>query len=100
MGGHTGDIATLPLIPQCVDLVRGRTNFFGSPVLVVAAGGIYDGRGLSASLCLGASVSGSAHASSRVRKQTALLCTKGASSKLQALTQHVRWRLLVVLVVS
>jgi len=53
-GGHTGDIATLPLIPQCVDLVRGKTNFFGTPVLVVAAGGIYDGRGLSASLCLGA----------------------------------------------
>eukprot|EP00927_Polykrikos_kofoidii_P051436 TRINITY_DN4523_c0_g1_i1.p1 TRINITY_DN4523_c0_g1~~TRINITY_DN4523_c0_g1_i1.p1 ORF type:complete len:369 (+),score=74.30 TRINITY_DN4523_c0_g1_i1:71-1108(+) len=53
-GGHTGDIATLPLIPQCVDLVAGKTNFFGSPVMVVAAGGIYDGRGLSASLCLGA----------------------------------------------
>merc|ERR1712185_862713 len=53
-GGHTGDIATLPLIPQCVDACKGKTNFFGSPVLVVAAGGIYDGRGLSASLCLGA----------------------------------------------
>jgi len=53
-GGHTGDIATLPLIPQCVDLVKGKTNYFGSPVLVVAAGGIYDGRGLSAALCLGA----------------------------------------------
>eukprot|EP00927_Polykrikos_kofoidii_P054312 TRINITY_DN48744_c0_g1_i1.p1 TRINITY_DN48744_c0_g1~~TRINITY_DN48744_c0_g1_i1.p1 ORF type:complete len:346 (+),score=57.91 TRINITY_DN48744_c0_g1_i1:142-1179(+) len=53
-GGHTGDIATLPLIPQCVDLVAGKTNYFGSPVMVVAAGGIYDGRGLSAALCLGA----------------------------------------------
>jgi NAD(P)H-dependent flavin oxidoreductase YrpB (nitropropane dioxygenase family) len=53
-GGHTGDVATLPLIPQCVDLCRGKKNFFGSDVLVVAAGGIYDGRGLSASLCLGA----------------------------------------------
>lgn len=53
-GGHTGDIATMPLIPQCVDLCKGKTNFFGSPVLVVAAGGIYDGRGLSAALCLGA----------------------------------------------
>jgi len=53
-GGHTGDIATLPLIPQCVDACKGRTNFFGKPVPVVAAGGIYDGRGLSASLCLGA----------------------------------------------
>lgn len=53
-GGHTGDVATVPLIPQCVDLVRGRRNFFGTPVLVVAAGGISDGRGLAAALCLGA----------------------------------------------
>jgi len=53
-GGHTGEVATMPLIPQIVDLVRGKTNFFGSPVLVVAAGGIYDGRGLSAAICLGA----------------------------------------------
>lgn len=53
-GGHTGDVATLPLIPQCVDICRGKKNYFGSPVLVVAAGGIYDGRGLSAALCLGA----------------------------------------------
>jgi len=53
-GGHTGPIATLPLIPQVVDAVRGHKNYFGSDVLVVAAGGIYDGRGLAASLALGA----------------------------------------------
>merc|ERR1712232_1345552 len=53
-GGHTGEVATMPLIPQCVDLVRGKVNYFGSSVLVVAAGGIFDGRGLSAALCLGA----------------------------------------------
>lgn len=53
-GGHTGDIATLPLIPQCVDACRGKKNFFGTEVTVVAAGGIFDGRGLGASLCLGA----------------------------------------------
>lgn len=53
-GGHTGDIATLPLIPQCVDACKDRTNYFGTPVPVVAAGGIYDGRGLGAALCLGA----------------------------------------------
>merc|ERR1712086_574440 len=54
-GGHTGDIATSVLIPQCVDICKGRTNFFGRSVSVVAAGGIYDGRGLAASLMWGAS---------------------------------------------
>jgi NAD(P)H-dependent flavin oxidoreductase YrpB (nitropropane dioxygenase family) len=53
-GGHTGDVATLPLIPQCVDLCKGKKNFFGVEVPVVGAGGIFDGRGLGASLCLGA----------------------------------------------
>lgn len=53
-GGHTGEIATLPLIPQCVDLCKGQINHFGVEVPVVAAGGLYDGRGLGASLCLGA----------------------------------------------
>ena len=38
-GGHTGDVATSVLIPQCVDLVQGKTNFFGRPVAVVGAGG-------------------------------------------------------------
>ncbi|MCU1458169.1 MAG: 2-nitropropane dioxygenase-like enzyme [Actinomycetia bacterium] len=46
-GGHTGQIATLPLVPQIVDAVGDR-------VPVVAAGGIYDGRGLAAALALGA----------------------------------------------
>lgn len=46
-GGHVrGTTATLPLIPQVVDAV--------APVPVVAAGGIADGRGLAAVLCLGA----------------------------------------------
>eukprot|EP01062_Namystynia_karyoxenos_P082664 TRINITY_DN9354_c0_g1_i1.p2 TRINITY_DN9354_c0_g1~~TRINITY_DN9354_c0_g1_i1.p2 ORF type:complete len:386 (+),score=160.77 TRINITY_DN9354_c0_g1_i1:88-1158(+) len=53
-GGHSGDIATLPLIPQCVDRCRGRVGGAGHPVHVVAAGGIYDGRGLAAALSLGA----------------------------------------------
>lgn len=53
-GGHTGDIGTMPLIPQVVDACKGKTNFFNSPVLAVAAGGIYDGRGLAAALGLGA----------------------------------------------
>lgn len=46
-GGHTGQIATMALVPQVVDAV-------GSEVPVVAAGGIFDGRGLAASLMLGA----------------------------------------------
>ena len=46
-GGHTGTVATLPLVPQIVDAV-------GSRVPVVAAGGIFDGRGLAAALALGA----------------------------------------------
>jgi enoyl-[acyl-carrier protein] reductase II len=46
-GGHTGQVATMPLVPQVVDAVGDR-------VPVVAAGGIYDGRGLAAALTLGA----------------------------------------------
>jgi enoyl-[acyl-carrier protein] reductase II len=46
-GGHTGQVATMPLVPQIVDAV-------GSQVPVVAAGGIFDGRGLAAALGLGA----------------------------------------------
>ena len=46
-GGHTGLVATMPLIPQVVDAVGDR-------VPVVAAGGIFDGRGLAAALALGA----------------------------------------------
>ena len=45
-GGHTGKIGTLALVPQVVDAV--------SPVPVLAAGGIGDGRGLAAALSLGA----------------------------------------------
>ncbi|MFN8040723.1 MAG: nitronate monooxygenase [Acidimicrobiales bacterium] len=46
-GGHTGQVATMALVPQVVDAVGDR-------VPVVAAGGIVDGRGLAAALSLGA----------------------------------------------
>ena len=46
-GGHTGTVATMALVPQVVDAVGDR-------VPVVAAGGLFDGRGLAASLALGA----------------------------------------------
>lgn len=44
-GGHIGDVATMPLVPQIVDAVEEP---------VIAAGGIADGRGLAAALALGA----------------------------------------------
>jgi len=46
-GGHTGTVATFPLVPLIVDAV-------GSSIPVVAAGGVFDGRGLAAALALGA----------------------------------------------
>ena len=47
-GGHVwGEVSSFSLIPAVVDAVH--------PVPVVAAGGIADGRGLAAALCLGAS---------------------------------------------
>lgn len=46
-GGHTGTVATMALVPQVVDAV-------GANVVVVAAGGLFDGRGLAAALALGA----------------------------------------------
>lgn len=54
-GGHTGHVPTSLLIPACVDLCKDHFSpLTGQPVHVVAAGGIYDGRGLAMSLCLGA----------------------------------------------
>ena len=43
-GGHTGQVASVALWPQVVDAVK---------IPVVAAGGLYDGRGLAAALAMG-----------------------------------------------
>jgi NAD(P)H-dependent flavin oxidoreductase YrpB (nitropropane dioxygenase family) len=45
-GGHTGEIATMVLVPEIVDAV--------APVPVLAAGGIARGRQMAAALALGA----------------------------------------------
>jgi NAD(P)H-dependent flavin oxidoreductase YrpB (nitropropane dioxygenase family) len=46
-GGHTGDVATMVLVPEIVDAV-------GADVPVLAAGGIGTGRQMAAALALGA----------------------------------------------
>jgi NAD(P)H-dependent flavin oxidoreductase YrpB (nitropropane dioxygenase family) len=55
-GGHTGDIANSILIPAVVDVAREfhPPMLKGLPALVVAAGGISNGRGLASSLMQGA----------------------------------------------
>jgi NAD(P)H-dependent flavin oxidoreductase YrpB (nitropropane dioxygenase family) len=54
-GGHTGDIANSILIPSIVDVAKQyKSPLTGKPAMVVAAGGIYDGRGLASSLMQGA----------------------------------------------
>src|SRR5487761_144107 len=45
-GGYCGEFSTMALVPQVVDAV--------SPIPVVASGGIFDGRGIAATLMLGA----------------------------------------------
>jgi NAD(P)H-dependent flavin oxidoreductase YrpB (nitropropane dioxygenase family) len=55
-GGHTGDIPNSILIPSVVDVARRYKPALlrGQTALVVAAGGIYNGRTLAASLMQGA----------------------------------------------
>jgi NAD(P)H-dependent flavin oxidoreductase YrpB (nitropropane dioxygenase family) len=54
-GGHTGSTPTSILIPAVVDACKGKISpLTGKPVAVIAAGGIFDGRGLAAALMYGA----------------------------------------------
>lgn len=49
-GGHGGDRSTFPFVPEAADLISRRSP----DTLLLAAGGIADGRGLAAALMLGA----------------------------------------------
>ncbi|SNX85935.1 probable dioxygenases related to 2-nitropropane dioxygenase [Melanopsichium pennsylvanicum] len=54
-GGHTGDVPLSIIAPRVVDICRGRKSpLTGKPIITVAAGGIFNGRGLAASICYGA----------------------------------------------
>ena len=69
-GGHTGLVGTLPLVAQAVEAVK---------IPVIAAGGIYDGRGLAAALSLVPLVCGWEHGLSLQKKRTPLTCTNKLS---------------------
>jgi nitronate monooxygenase len=49
-GGHGGTRSTLPFVPEAADYLKRRSP----TTLLIAAGGIADGRGLAAALMLGA----------------------------------------------
>ncbi|WP_277873546.1 nitronate monooxygenase [Paraburkholderia sp. RAU2J] len=49
-GGHGGNRSTFPFVPEAADYLKQRSP----ETLLVAAGGIADGRGLAAALMLGA----------------------------------------------
>jgi NAD(P)H-dependent flavin oxidoreductase YrpB (nitropropane dioxygenase family) len=55
-GGHTGDVPTVILIPAVAGVIgEQKSAFTGKKVMLVAAGGLYNGNSLAGSLMLGAS---------------------------------------------
>ncbi|MBT4364999.1 MAG: nitronate monooxygenase [Desulfobacterales bacterium] len=70
-GGHTGRVGTMALVPQVIDAVQ--------PKSVLAAGGLADGRGLAASLALGAE---------GVWMGTAFVATHEANADLKNMNKH------------
>lgn len=53
-GGHTGDVPLSVLGPRVVDLCKGKKSpLTGKPILTIAAGGIWRGKSLAASLMYG-----------------------------------------------
>lgn len=54
-GGHTGDVPTSIFIPAAVKMVQGhKSPLTGEDVMIVAAGGMYNGQSLAAMLTFGA----------------------------------------------
>ncbi|KAI9892489.1 MAG: hypothetical protein M1814_001446 [Vezdaea aestivalis] len=54
-GGHTGHVPTTVLIPTVMELCKNKKSpLTGDNVLVVAAGGLFNGQSLAAALMLGA----------------------------------------------
>ncbi|KAI9865150.1 MAG: hypothetical protein M1813_002470 [Trichoglossum hirsutum] len=54
-GGHTGDVPTTILIPTVVQLCKGKKSpLTGEDVLVIAAGGLFNGQSVAAALMFGA----------------------------------------------
>lgn len=55
-GGHTGDIPTVILIPAVAKVIGNqKSKFTGRQVVLVAAGGLFNGQSLAAAIMLGAS---------------------------------------------
>jgi len=55
-GGHTGDVPTTVLIPTVAAMcAKHKSPLTGKPVQCIAAGGLFNGQSLAASLMLGAS---------------------------------------------
>lgn len=54
-GGHTGEVPSSVLVPACADVCRQyKSPLSGEAVQLVAAGGIFDGRGIAAAIMMGA----------------------------------------------
>jgi NAD(P)H-dependent flavin oxidoreductase YrpB (nitropropane dioxygenase family) len=55
-GGHTGDIPTFLLLPAIADIIKGKkSSLTGGDILLIGAGGVYNGKTLAGALSLGAS---------------------------------------------
>ena len=55
-GGHSQTVVpTALLVPKCIEIAKGhKSPLTGEPIMVLAAGGIHDGKGLASALIMGA----------------------------------------------